>query len=108
MKKGSARVKIWKSMAVGALAAALVLTGSGCAYLHVQRPLSVNFDHTQLGTKVGRSNAYAVLWLVAWGDAGTKAAATQGNIKTIRYADTEVKSVLLGIYSRVTTVVYGD
>jgi len=108
IKKGLARVKIWKSMAVGGLAVALVWSASGCAYLHVQRPLSINFDNTQLGSKAGRSNAYSVLWLVAWGDAGTKAAATQGNIKIIRYADTEVKLVLFGIYSRITTVVYGD
>jgi len=101
-------MKTWKSMAVGGMAAALVLIGSGCAYMHVQRPLGTNFDNTQLGSKEGRSNAYSVLWLVAWGDAGTKAAASQGDIKVIRYADTEVKSVLLGIYSRVTTVVYGD
>ena len=101
-------MKIWKSMAAGSLVAALVWSVSGCAYLHVQRPLSINFDNTQFGSKVGRSDAYSVLWLVAWGDAGTKAAATQGNIKIIRYADTEVKSVLMGIYSRITTVVYGD
>ena len=95
-------------MAVGGLAAAFVFIGSGCAYMHVQRPLGTNFDNTQLGTKEGRSNAYSILWLVAWGDAGTKAAASQGNIKVIRYADSEVKSVLLGLYSRMTTVVYGD
>jgi TRL-like protein family len=90
------------------LATALVLISPGCAYMHVQRPLGTNFDNTQLGTKEGRSNAYSLLWLVAWGDAGTKTAAKQGDIKVIRYADTEVKSVLLGLYSRVTTVVYGD
>ena len=98
----------WKNMAARGLAAALVLAASGCAYMHVQRPLDTNFGNTQLGSKEGRSNAYSVLWLFAWGDAGTKAAATQGNIKVISYADTEVKSVLLGMYSRVTTVVYGD
>ena len=101
-------MKTWKSMVAGGLTAALVLIASGCAYLHVQRPLSTNFNNTQLGSKEGRSNSYSVMWLVAWGDAGTKAAATQGDIKIIRYADTEVKSVLLGIYSRITTVVYGD
>ena len=98
----------WKSMASGCMAATLVWIASGCAYMHVQRPLGTNFDNTQFGTKEGRSNAYSVLWLVAWGDSGTKAAASQGNIKIIRYADSEVKSVLLGLYSRVTTVVYGD
>jgi hypothetical protein len=102
------RMKVWKVLSAASLAAALVFSASGCAYMHVQRPLGNNFDNTQLGTREGRSSCYSVLWLFAWGDAGAKAAATQGNIKVIRHADTEVKSVLLGIYSRVTTVVYGD
>ena len=101
-------MRTWKTLTVGPLIASLVFMASGCAYMHIQRPLDTNFDTTQLGSKEGRSNAYSVLWLFAWGDAGTKAAATQGDIKIIRHADTEVKSVLLGIYSRVTTVVYGD
>ena len=101
-------MKIWKNIAAGSLAAALVVIASGCAYLHVQRPLSINFEQTQIGSKEGRSNAYSILWLFAWGDAGTRAAATHGNIKVIRYADTETKLVLFGVYTRVTTVVYGD
>jgi hypothetical protein len=101
-------MKIWRRIATAALAAVLVCIASGCAYLDVQRPLSANFDSTQIGTKEGRSNSYSVLWLVAWGDSGTRAAALHGDIKIIRYADTETKSVLLGIYSRMTTVVYGD
>ena len=98
----------WKSIAGCGLTAALVLIATGCAYMHVQMPLDTNFDATQLGSKEGRANSYSVLWLLAWGDAGTKAAATQGGIRIIRHADTEVKLVLLGLYSRVTTVVYGD
>ena len=101
-------MKTWKRMAVGGLAGAFMFISSGCAYMHVQMPLSTNFNSTQFGSKEGRANSYAVLWLFAWGDAGTKAAATQGNLKVIRYADSEVKSVLLGLYSRVPTVVYGD
>ena len=101
-------MKIWRNVIAVSLAAVLVFSASGCGYMHVQRPLGSNFVNTQLGAREGRSNLYSVLWLVAWGDAGTKAAATQGDIKIIRYADTEVKSYLLGIYSRVTTVVYGD
>lgn len=101
-------MRTWRSRVAGGLAAALVVVASGCAYMHVQLPLDTNFDNTQLGAKEGRSSSYAVLWLFAWGDAGAKAAATQGGIKVIRHADTEVESVLLGIYSRVTTVVYGD
>lgn len=90
------------------LAAMLAVLNAGCAYMHVQMPLGNNFGATQLGSREGRSNAYSVLWLIAWGDAGTKAAATQGGIRVIHHADTEVKSVLFGAYSRITTVVYGD
>jgi hypothetical protein len=98
----------WKRLIAASLLAAAVLMTQGCAYMHVQTPLDTNFDATELGAKEGRSHAYSVLWLFAWGDAGTKAAATQGNLKVIRHADTEVKSVLFGLYSHVTTVVYGD
>ena len=101
-------MKNLKRLTVVGLAAALVCITSGCAYMNVQRPLGTNFDNTQIGAKEGRSSAYSVLWLLAWGDAGAKAAATDGNIKTIRYADTQTKSVLLGLYSRITTIVYGD
>ncbi len=101
-------MKNWKSIAVGSLAATLVFVASGCMYMHVQMPMDTNFDNTQLGVKEGRSHSYSVLWLFAWGDAGTKAAAAQGNISTIRHADTEVKLVLFGLYTRSTTVVYGD
>jgi hypothetical protein len=107
-KKGSVRMKNWKGLAAGGLAAAIVFVVSGCAYMHVQMPMGTNFDNTQLGTREGRSSSYSLLWLVAWGDAGTKAAATQGDIKIIRYADTEVKLVLFGMYTRRTTIVYGD
>lgn len=90
------------------LPALLGLLVSGCAYMHVQRPLDSNFDSTRLGAKEGRASVRSVLWLFAWGDGGTKAAAQQGGITVIRHADTEVTSVLMGMYSRVTTVVYGD
>jgi hypothetical protein len=95
-------------LAIGLLLAGLVLFSSGCLYVDVQRPLDTDFDNTQLGSKEGRSHSYSVLWLVAWGDSGTKAAAKQGNIQTIRHADYQLKMVLLGTYMRVTTIVYGD
>ena len=81
---------------------------SGCAYTNVQRPLGTEFNKTELGAKTGRSSNQSVLWLVAWGDGGTKAAAENGNIKVIRHADTRIFSVLFGLYSKVTTIVYGD
>lgn len=81
---------------------------SGCIYTKVQRPYDRNYDKTELGTKVGKSSFKSIFWCVSWGDAGTKAAAENGDIKVIRHADAEYFMVLLGFYSRITTVVYGD
>lgn len=94
--------------ALGAAAAACLMLANGCAYMHTQVPLSVEYHKTELGRKVGRASSYSVLWLVSWGDSGTKAAAEQGGIKVIDCADREVKVVLFGLYTRVTTVIYGD
>ena len=81
---------------------------SGCMYTKVQRPYDRDYDETELGTKEGRASFSSVFWFVSWGDAGTRAAAENGDIKVIRHADAEYYMVLLGLYTRVTTVVYGD
>lgn len=83
-------------------------TLSGCVYADVTMPLDTDLDKTTLGTKTGKSEAFSVLWLVAWGDAGTKAAADQGSIKTVNHADQNYFSILWGLFSRQTTIVYGD
>lgn len=84
------------------------LLASGCAYTNIQRPLGTEFNRTELGTKAGQASHYSVLWLFAWGDGGTKAAAENGDITVIRHADTKLFFLLFGLYSKVTTVVYGD
>lgn len=81
---------------------------SGCAYVNVQRPLDIDYDKTTLGTKIGRSHVRSVLGIVTWGDGGTKAAAENGGITIIRHADTVYFAIGLGLYMRITTVVYGD
>lgn len=83
-------------------------TLSGCIYSNVQRPLGTEFNKTELGTKTGEASNRSLLWLVAWGDAGTKTAADNGKITVIRHADMKVFSVLFGLYAQSTTVVYGD
>lgn len=90
-------------------AVAVALWGmSGCAYMNVRVPLDTDFEKTELGNKEGHASTYTVGWAVSWGDAGTKAAAQEGGLSVIRHADREVLSVLMGLYTRVTTVVYGD
>lgn len=80
----------------------------GCAYTNINRPLDSNFNNTELGGKVGRADSRIAIWLFAWGDSGAHAAATNGGIKVIKHADTEIYSIFFGAYTRITTVVYGD
>lgn len=72
-----------------------------------QAPLDLDHQETQLGSKRGTSEAQTILGVVTWGDAGTHAAAQAGGISTIRSADYEFFTVL-GVYSKYTTIVYGD
>ena len=81
---------------------------SGCLYLNTTTPRDINLAETQLGDKVGESSLHAVLWLVSWGDAGTKAAAENGGITIINHADRRTRVYFFGAYARSTTVVYGD
>jgi len=101
------------------LALGLSLAASGCAmqsapvippfaaFQNYQAPLDLDNQETQLGSKTGQASTSNVLGLFAWGDGSTRAAATAGGITTIRSADYEFFSVF-GIYSRYTTIVYGD
>ena len=81
---------------------------SGCVYTHVLMPYDTNLDKTVLGQKQGKAATESVLWLVAWGDASTNAAAKQGGITTISHMDREILFVLFGLYAKTTTIVYGE
>ncbi|SPD73911.1 conserved exported hypothetical protein [uncultured Desulfobacterium sp.] len=81
---------------------------SGCAYVNVKTPYDTDLDQTTLGDKVGKASCYSILWLVAWGDAGTAAAAKDGNITVINHMDAQVVSILFGLYCSNTTIVYGN
>ncbi len=87
---------------------ALSLLLSACIYTRVTMPLSTELNKTELGHKRGEASMYSVLWLVGFGDAGAAAAARQGNITVMTHMDREYQTVLFGIYTRTTTIVYGD
>jgi hypothetical protein len=86
----------------------LPLVLQGCVYANVIFPLDTDVWETKLGTKVGRSSSHSVLWLVAWGDSGVARAAQNGELSTVHHLDQEVTSVLFGLYTRSTTIAYGD
>jgi hypothetical protein len=98
-------MKYLKIMALVLVAAVFL---SGCFYTHIISPLDRNVDKTVLGQKTGKADSQALLWLVAWGDAGTAAAARNGGITTVNHIDQEVLSIMFGLYLQTTTIVYGD
>tara|TARA_R110002094_G_scaffold153245_7_gene140786 strand:+ start:1471 stop:1764 length:294 start_codon:yes stop_codon:yes gene_type:complete len=84
------------------------LSLQGCVLTNIQVPLDTDLQDTDLGDKTGESSYMSILGLVAWGNAGTQAAAADGNITTLKHADQQIFSILWGIYYRQTTVVYGN
>lgn len=84
------------------------LTLQGCVLTNIQVPLDTDLQNTDLGDKVGKSSYQSILGLVAWGNAGTQAAAADGSITTLKHADQQIFSILWGVYYRQTTVVYGN
>jgi TRL-like protein family len=91
-----------------AVAMMAVLVLSGCVYSHVLTPYDTDLNKTVLGQKQGKASMESVLWLVAWGDASTAAAAKQGGLTTVNHMDREILFVMFGLYSKTTTIVYGD
>ncbi len=86
----------------------IMLFVSGCLYTHVLTPYDTNLDKTVLGQKTGKSSMQSILWLFAWGDASTAAAAKQGGLNVVNHMDREFLNVVFGIYTQTTTIVYGD
>jgi hypothetical protein len=80
----------------------------GCLYAHVKTPLDEDLNQTRLGAKTGESSNQQVLGLFAWGDASTQAAAKNGGITVLNHADAEYFAILWFVYTKQTTIVYGD
>jgi len=97
-----------KRIMLAAVAVTTLLLLGGCLYTNVLAPYDTNLDKTNLGQKQGKASMESVLWLIAWGDASTNAAAKQGGIATINHMDREYLNVLFGLYTKTTTIVYGD
>ncbi len=94
------------TLTVVALLSLVLVTG--CVYTHIKTPFDFDLDKTTLGSKVGKAERQSVMWAAAWGDAGTAAAAKNGGITTINHMDLEMYSIFFGIYTKTTTIVYGD
>ena len=94
------------TLLVAVVVAAVMLTG--CLYAHVTLPYGPELKKTGRGKKKATASLNSVLWLLAWGDAGAAAAAKNGGISVLTHMDRESYVIFFGIYSRQTTIVYGD
>jgi hypothetical protein len=80
----------------------------GMLFADINGPISSNFDAGATVTmKKGTAMSEHILGLISTGDCSLSAAAANGNIRKIHYADYKFKNIL-GVYSKFTTVVYGE
>lgn len=105
---------------------AAAMAGTGCVhytapvkppraiFTHIKAPLTTDFDATDVGTKTGKaSTAYVripLYWFdldFAWRQADLAAAARNGGITTVTYADYEYVSIL-GVFCEFTTIAHGN
>lgn len=86
----------------------LLVSLSSCVYMNVTSPMDTDTNNTSLGSRVGRARTHSIMWLVAWGDGGTAAAARDGQITTVTHLDVHYYSILFGLYSSRETIAYGD
>ncbi len=59
------------------------------------------------GSKTGKAECESILGLVATGDCSVGTAAKDGGIKKIKTVDHDIYNIL-GVYTRVTTIVTGE
>lgn len=86
-----------------------VIPPQGMLFTGIQAPLSTQFNEaTPVQPTRGKASTTSILGLVAFGDASVATAARNGGLKVVNYADYEYLSVLFGLYSQFTVVVYGE
>ena len=79
----------------------------GFAFTNVNAPIQTEFNRTPVAMNKGEASTANILGLFAWGDASVKAAVEDGKLRTVHFVEYSMLSVL-GIYSKFTTVAYGE
>lgn len=97
----------FSSVGCAGIAQAPVVPPMGFVFTNTRAPMDIDLNNTDLGSKRGTAESVSILGLVSIGDASIYAAAKSNNITTVKHADYEMFNVL-GIYSRFTTIVWGD
>lgn len=91
-----------------------VIPPPGWIYTSYRAPLDTRYSGSAFGTQKGVATVHYLslpftyrLLSVSWGDGSMAAAAKDGRIQTVQAADYEFTQVL-GIYSQMTSIVYGQ
>lgn len=107
-------IRLLKSLGVVALLVifsgcymAPVMPPQGIIFTDIEAPLDADAEATPVGMKQGRAASYSILWLFAFGDASTAAAAQQGNLNRVHHLDYEYVN-FLGIYQHFVTIAHGE
>jgi hypothetical protein len=83
----------------------------GYLFTQVKSPLTVDYNQTQVGGSQGEAEAYYVglfyYSILAWGDSSVEAAAKNGGITKVEYADYEHLNVL-SIFKKTKVIVHGS
>jgi hypothetical protein len=80
----------------------------GWIYTDIKAPLDIDYNPTNVAQKSGKSESTSILGLIATGDASTQAAAANGGVTKIDYADYAYFNVVFGVFQRYDTIVYGE
>ena len=78
----------------------------GWTFSGVGYPTSINFHNTRMKGASGQASTTCILGF-AFGDCSVATAAENGGIATVSHVDSDYLSVL-GLYSKYTTIVYGE
>ncbi|MBW1689996.1 MAG: hypothetical protein DRG87_00665 [Deltaproteobacteria bacterium] len=104
------RKRAFKFLLFVAVLGVLFCYGCGVVYTNVQTPMpTINLQANAASqTKAGKATCYTYVWVVTVGDCSVATAMKNGGLTKIHHIDTEIKSILGGIYARHTIMVYGE
>ncbi len=107
-------MRAWAGVAALCLAALLasgcysapVMPPLGAIYADVKAPLTAEAEKPSITEQKGEATSESILGLIAWGDCSLAAAAKDGKLTEIEYADYAFMNVL-GVYQKFTVVAHG-
>jgi len=84
-----------------------VQPSAGFLFARLEAPLTIDNNGAAVTSKWGTAYSESFLGLIAIGDSSIQSAAENGGLSRIAYADYKFYNIL-GLYSKFTTVVYGQ